>query len=131
MSPVRASLVYRDAVADTTPPAAVTDLFLVSSNGVDDLLFATDSMPGDNGASGGRPHMYEFRSSVSPIATEGDWSASSATSWVNSAGGGIVGEYFEMYLTSQPTGTRYYHVRFSDLAGNIGAISNGVQVTLT
>ena len=130
MSPVRASLVYRDAVADTTPPATISDLYFVGSNGTDDITFATDAMPGDDGMDGGRPHAYEFRSAAAPIVTEGDWTAAAATSWINSPPG-VVGGYIEMYLTGQPSGTRYYHVRFSDLSGNVGGISNGVQVTLT
>lgn len=127
---VRASLVYAESTADTTPPGAVSDLYLVGSNGTDDITFATDAMPGDDGMSGGRPYQYEFRSAAAPIMTEGDWTAAAATSWVNTPSG-VVGGYLEMYLTGQPAGMRYYHVRFTDLAGNVGGISNGIGVTLT
>ena len=125
MSPVRSSLVYILPSADVTAPGTVSDLALLGA-GLDDVTF-TATMPGDNGTSGGRPHTYEFRSAASAIVTEGDWTAAAATSWVGEASG-MVGYSVEMYLTAQPSGTRYYHVRFTDYAGNRGGISNGVQV---
>lgn len=128
--PVRPSLVYLVPSMDVVAPGTVTDLVLVGSNGTDDALFATNALPGDNGFTDGVPHSYEFRSAAAPIATEGDWTAAAATSWVNTPSG-LPGGYSEMYLTDQSAGTRYYHVRFTDLAGNVGGISNGVQVVLT
>jgi len=135
MSPVRASLSYGVTGADVTPPATVSDFFLVASNGTDDVLIATNALPGDNGMAGGRPAHYEIRRAASVIDTEGKWASAAPSPGDGNGFGlndcaGIPGQYVEFYLLNLTPGTHWYHIRFTDLAGNVGGISNGVQVVL-
>lgn len=114
---------------DVTPPGTITDFFLVTSNGTDDALFAAPAVPPDFPT--GSPAFYEIRRRAGlQITSDVAWNAAEQVSggWQAESSGD--GDYAEYYLVGLSTGSHWYHIRWKDAAGNVGAISNGVAITL-
>jgi len=90
-------------VVDDTPPAAVTDLAVISRS--DTSLTLTWTAPGDDGLSG-TASQYDIRYSTSAIDTEAAWEAATVVSAPPTPQAAASVETFT--VTGLSSGTRYY-----------------------
>lgn len=111
---------------DTTPPASVTDLTIVSSSSVDVNLQWT--APGDDGMTG-TACLYDLRWSLVPITGDADFDG--ATQVPNTPLPSPPGELDQMFVGGLTPGTTYYFaIKTVDDAGNWSGLSNVPFVTL-
>lgn len=109
---------------DTTDPARVTDLVVVGTGPGEAILGWTAA--GDDGFSGTAAH-WDLRWNTNVI-TGGNWEASTSElgGWaVNGIAGGTAVERTVLDPGQTPV---WYAVRYRDEAGNMGLVSNNVQV---
>lgn len=123
LSPV-SNTVQAQLVADTTPPAMITDLTATAFPAMVQLAWTA---PGDDGNSGTADH-YEIRYAISPI-NEGNWqNATLATGIPEPLPAGTPQE---CPVTTLSPGIEYYFaIRAWDEQDNIAPISNVVNESL-
>ncbi|WP_437282617.1 hypothetical protein WME90_19165 [Sorangium sp. So ce375] len=109
--------------ADMTPPAQVTDLAALQVEATSASIRFTS--PGDDGFDG-TPAAYEIRWSLSPL-DDGTFSAGKAVSAPAAQPGGSPVQAVIDGLP--PSSTVFIALRAIDEAGNIGPVSNNIQVT--
>ncbi|MBU1046500.1 fibronectin type III domain-containing protein [Patescibacteria group bacterium] len=114
------------ALADTTPPAAVTNLSLSSPS--NSAITVNWTAPGDDGTSG-TATTYDLRYSTSLI-TEGNWS--SATQVTGEPTPSIAGSSESKIVTGLSPSTLYYFaLKTSDEVPNTSALSNVPSLSTT
>lgn len=109
---------------DNTPPAAVTDLAVGSTNFYSIGLDWTAT--GDDGTEG-QASYYEFRYSTAPITAD-NWDAAKGTSYEPEPAPAGADETFTLYSVLRNT-TYYVALKVGDEAGNWSEISNVVSAT--
>lgn len=114
------------APPDTTPPANVTDLAVMSWSSVDVNLQWT--APGDDGTTG-TACLYDLRFSLLPIVNDADFDA--AVPVANPPLPSPPGEFDQMFVGGlAPSITYYFAIKTVDEAGNWSGLSNVPFVTL-
>jgi len=114
-------------VPDVTPPAAITDLAV--SNATLDTIDVAWSSPADDDVSGVTA-SFDLRYSTTAITAA---NFSSATAVAGEPAPDVAGTGHTMTVTGLSNGTTYYFaIKATDIAGNVGTISNLPSVaTLT
>jgi hypothetical protein len=112
--------------ADTTPPAAITDLSLGGLTASSATLYWT--APGDDGDSG-TAALYEIRYSLVPILTEADWEAAVPLAGVSPPQPAGSPESFS--IIGLECGTTYHFaIRAADEVPNWSPLSNSPGCSL-
>lgn len=111
------------APADTTPPAAVADLRIVSISG--NVVTLTWTAPGDDGTTG-TASGYDLRYADAAL-TSANWATASPASAPSPASAGTTETTSVTVATS---GTVHFALRTGDEADNWSPISNGVSAAV-
>lgn len=120
---VAASTTAIPAVADTTPPAAVSDLAVMTSSG--DSVTLRWSAPGDDGLNG-QASVYDVRYAFSAILTDADFD--NATPVAGESVPSLSGETEYLLVSGLDSGMTYYFAMKSrDEVPNISNLSNTVS----
>ena len=114
------------APADTTPPAAISDL--QAGNPTADSIELTWTAPGDDGTGGGPATAYDIRYSTSQIASEADWDSATPASGVPAPAAPLSAENFTVTGLNSAT-TYYFAIKTADEVPNWSTLSNSPSAT--